>query len=237
MSGPQTTTATFTVVRRTPATVVIERVGPNNVPNLSVLNAAADGTLTNADTRTSADGDLADMLYALNLGIAATREADPTASGTWLAVMPVAPAPKATTAPVVIVPANVSGTTFDFSGTAQSSSAAPPESRGNVRAGGGFPGGGGGGMGGGFPAGGGGFPGGGGGGRGGRARGENPGDAQDGGGESRGPGNVALATRIDGHVAAGRVTRLTITQTRSVVIGALPFLNVGIWSITADAPR
>jgi hypothetical protein len=227
LSGPQSATSTFSIVRREGATFVLQRTGPSGAPDLSVLKAGADGSLALTDPRTAADGDLADLLVALNLGIAATREGDPAGSGTWLAVLPVTPAPRATTAPLVLVPGTVSGSSFDFSGQAQTTSSAPAPPRGGVTAGGR----GGGGMGGGFPGGGGGFPGGG------QRRGGSNGEDERGGppGESGGgPGTIALTTRIDGHVANGRVNRIAITQTRSVTVGNMPFFNIGSWTIAVD---
>jgi hypothetical protein len=238
LAGQQTTTSTFTVVRRAGTTLVIERTGPNGAPNLSVLKTNPDGSLALADARTTSDGDLADLLYGLNLAIDATREGDPSAGGTWLAVVPVSPAPGATSAPVVLVPSTNGKTTFDFSGSADTSSAPPAPARNNSQSsggigGGGFPGGGGGGgVGGGFPGGGGGgFPGGGGGrrGRGGDSNGPDGGNRPSG---SSSP--IALTIHIDGHASNGAANRITITQMRTVTIANMPYVNVGSWTVTVQ---
>jgi hypothetical protein len=171
------TTMTFSVVRRPGTTAVIERTDPNGAPNNSILTLTADGTLVPADTRTtSADGDLADVLYALNLANAATRAGDPTAGGTWLGMIQAVPAPHATTAPLVLVPSSIAGTSFDFSGSIQSTV--------NVDA----------------PA--------------------------------RVPGPIAQTLRIDGHVTAGRVTRIAITQLRTLMVAGLPYANTASWTLT-----
>jgi len=240
-TGPQTTVASFTIVHRDGTTFVLQRTGADGAPDLSVLKAGADGTLALTDPRMTADADLTNVLATLNLAIAATREGDPAGAGTWLGVLPVAPAPRATTAPIVLVPTNVAGANFDFSGTAQSSAPAP--ARGNSgsqsdRGGsGGFPGGGSGAGGGGFPGGGGGggFPGGGGmGGGGGFSSRHTRSDDGDQPGAGNGPGAIALTTRIDGHVTGGRVNRIAVTQTRSVTIASMPYTNVGGWTMSVD---
>jgi hypothetical protein len=38
--------------------------------------------------------------------------------------------------------------------------------------------------------------------------------------------------RVDGHANGGYVTRIAITQTRSVTVAGLPFVNVGSWAVT-----
>lgn len=233
-AGPQTTTSTFSVVHRAGTTLVIERAGPNGAPNLSVLKANPDGTLALADKTTASDGDLIDLLYALNLAVDATREGDPTASGTWLAVVPTAPAPNATTAPVVLVPGAVAKNAFDFSGTVQTSAlpAVPQRRERPSLGGGGFGGaggpGGGGGAGGSFPGGGGGFPGGGS--R--RHCGDDTGPP-DGDNEPRASGPIALTIHIDGHATNGQASRITITETRVLTLANMPYVNVGSWTITA----
>jgi hypothetical protein len=171
------TTVTFSVMRRAGSTAVIERAGPDGTPNSSLVTLTADGTLVPADTRTtSADGDLAEVLYALNLANAATREGDPTASGTWLGVIQAVPAPRATTAPLVLVPSSITGTSFDFGGSVQSAVTVE--------------------------------------------------------GPARGPGPIAQTLHVDGHVTAGRVTRIAITQLRTLMVAGLPYANISSWTLT-----
>ena len=233
-------TVTFSVVKRAGTTLVIERTAPNGAPNLSILTVAADGTLSPADPKVSAaDADLNDLLYVLNLANAATRDGDPTASGTWMGVIAAAPAPRATTAPLVLVPSNIAGTSFDFSGTAASTVDTGAPARANNGRAGSVRGGGLGGVGGAFPGGGGGgaggFPSGGGrgGGRGGqRGADENTGDA---GPDARGgPTGIAQTLRVDGHVTGGRVTRVAITQLRTVMIAGAPYANTSSWTLTVQ---
>ena len=217
-TGPQISTSTFSLVKRIRATVVLERTGPNGTPNLSILKAGADGSLSIADTSNGAasDGELADVLYAINLATAVTHDGDPAARGTWFATMPLAPAPNATTAPLVLVPGTVTNTGFDFSGVIQTTMDVPsarpldPGSRGvqlprveGVQ----------------LPA------------VGGRRRrgGEGPGDGT---GPPIAPGGIAVTVHVDGHAADGRATRVNVTETRSVSVGNAPFVNVESWAIT-----
>jgi hypothetical protein len=46
-----------------------------------------------------------------------------------------------------------------------------------------------------------------------------------------GGGAMQASIRIDGHATAGYLTRIAITQTRSVTVGGLPFVNAGSWAI------
>jgi hypothetical protein len=230
-------------VRRSEKTLVIERANPDGTPNVSVLTQARDGSLALAeDARgAAADADLADVLYGLNVAIAATSGADPSAKNSWNVQIPLAPAVGAPTVPVMVVPLGSAGD-FDFSGSGDGFANPAPARRvdadGNVPAsrggfGGGFPGGGGGGFPGG--GGGGGFPGGGGGGFPGRGRSadsdqDGPGGGPPGGGQ-RG-GSMPVSVRIDGHAAAGRISRIAVTETRSIVVAGLPYVNVGSWAVT-----
>jgi hypothetical protein len=241
-NGPQVTTTVASIVRRAGTTLVIERPAADGTPNLSVLKANPDGSLALADKPAAADSDLPELLYAFNVAIAITHAADPSAGGTWTAVVPTAATPNATTAQVVLAPAGVVKTAFDFSGNGQGSSAPPPRPRdtadqlgggagnGGMR-GGGFSGGGGGFSGGG--SGGGAFPGGGGGGAfpagGGNRRQRGDQTAPDAGARNA----AAIALHVDGHVSDGRATRLAVTETRTITLAGEPYSNVGNWTITA----
>jgi hypothetical protein len=117
--GPQAATLDAALVGRADGGVAIERTGPTGVPNLVVLKAGPAGALAPSSTDAAADGELADVLFALNVAIAATREGDPAASGTWLATIPTAPGPGASAAPVVLVPATPGRGDFDFAGSTE----------------------------------------------------------------------------------------------------------------------
>jgi len=250
--GPTTTTSAFDIVRRSEKTLVIERPNPDGTPNVSVLTQAHDGSLALAeDPRgAAADADLTDVLYGINLAIAATSGIDATAKTPWNVAIPLAPAAGAPTVAVTVVPLGSAAGDVDFSGSGDGYANPAPARRPNADVGagagrggfgGGFPGGGGSG-GGGFPGGGGGFPGGGVGGVGGPGggfpgRGRSADSDQDGpgggppGGGQRG-GTMPVSVRIDGHAAAGRITRVAVTETRSVMVAGLPYVNVGSWAIS-----
>lgn len=242
-TGPQSTTVVFDLVRRAGTTMVIERGDAAGTPNLSVLKTGTDGSLALAeDPRgAAADADLGDVLYGLNVAIAATHGADASARGAWAATVPVAPTPGAATAAITLVPANVAGSDFDFSGTGQATASAPPQQRapgrgGTSGGGGAFPGRGGGrqGGGGGYPGASGGLPGGGGGDLPGSAANPGSGTHGDAGGRAA-PGNnggVSIVVHVAGHVSGGQVNQVAITQTRSITVAYMPFVNVGSWSIT-----
>jgi hypothetical protein len=117
--GPQAATLDATLVGRADGGIAIERSGPGGAPNLVVLTAGPGGTLTPASSDAAADGQLTDVLFGLNLAVAATHEGDPAASGTWLATVPTAPGPSAPAAPVVLVPAPLGKSDFDFSGSSE----------------------------------------------------------------------------------------------------------------------
>jgi hypothetical protein len=170
-TGPQTTSTNVDLVRRAGGTVVIERTGPDGTPNLAVLVPAADGSLHPEDARAAAaDGGLTDLLAGLNLAIAATREGDATAGGTWLATIAIAAPPAAASVPVVLVPSVLTGTDFDFSGTGQVTA-----------------------------------------------------------------GTTSIVVHVEGHAGNARAVRIAITQTRTITVANMPFVNVGSWSI-AVAP-
>jgi hypothetical protein len=221
--GPQTTTTDFTIVRRAGTALVIERTGPGGAPNLSVLKAASDGTLALSEDAqgAAADGDLTDVLFALNLALVATREGDPSGGGSWDANLPVTATPHGPTAQLLMQPGRLAGSDFDFGGIGQTTLPISQARRSPIGISGGFPGGGGA-----FP-GGGGVPGG-------RPRNR---DADGDQPPVNPPGGIAVTLRVDGHAAGGRVQRVAIVQTRVITVGGVPYVNAGSWSIvTADAP-
>lgn len=163
---------------------------------------------------TAADADLTDLLFGLNMALAATHGADLGAfrmgrDGSGRA-------------------GARSGhrgnhddsderhrSEFDFSGVADAgiatpSSPSPPRrgaaGRGRSSGGIGFPGGGSGG-----------FPGGG------RSGTRTVAGAN---------GGMVTTVHIDGHAGGGHVNNVAITQTRSITVANLPFANVGSWSIS-----
>jgi hypothetical protein len=117
--GPQAVPLDAALVGRAEGGIAIERTGPAGTPNLVVLKAGAAGSLAPVSGDAAADGELADVLFALNLAIAATGEGDPAASGTWLATIATAPGPGAPAAPVVLVPATPNRSDFDFAGSTE----------------------------------------------------------------------------------------------------------------------
>jgi hypothetical protein len=223
-TGPLPATMAFDLVRRTATTLVIERQRPDGTPNLSVLTENKDGSLAlTEDARgTAADADVSEVLVGLNLALAATRGADTSTHETWVATIPVGPTTGGPAASVALISSNIAGSEFDFSGDGQATASAPTDRRRNSGSSGGIGGGGSpGGMGGG---GGGGFPGGG---RGGRSRG-----GESGGGGGGGAEGAPVSVHVAGHVSNGRIAQVVISQTRSVTIASLPYINVGSWSIT-----
>jgi hypothetical protein len=253
--GPQTTTNAFDLVRRSPTTLVIERANPDGTPNVSVLTAAPDGTLSLAeDARgAAADADLAEVLFGVNLAIAATRGADASGHTAWTTSIPALSGANPPQAAVTLEPIATGASEVDFTGDGQTPAMAALPRRGGASGegegpggGAGGPGGGRGGFGGGFGGGGGGygggggFPGGGGGGGFGGGGGRNafP-DAS----SSPGPGGGTPAGRragpgfpaevhVQGQAVSGRVTRVAVTITRSVTLDKVPFTNVGSYTLT-----
>lgn len=228
-TGPQTSTVAFDLVRRTGGAVVVERSNPDGTPNLSVLKTGADGSLTLAEDAggAAADADISGLLAGIDLAIAATRAGDASAHAPWTATIPVATTPDAESATISLVPANVAGNDFDFSGTgspAPPTAAARPPRQGGRR----------GESGGGFPSGA--YGGGGYGGSGAR---DGPAAFPGLGGSSSGRpaantnrNGITYVVHVEGHVAGGRVRNIAITETRSVTVANTPFFNVTRWAIT-----
>ena len=209
-SGSVATVTVFDLVRRAPTTLVLERTRADGTPNSSVLTVTKDGALALAeDARgASADADANDLIEGLNLALAATREADGS-THSWPATLATSPEGGASTTSMILIPVGIAGSEFDFKGDAQAA-AAPERSRPET---------GGAGMGGpGGSAGGGGFH------RGGGSRG--------GGGRGGGGGGMTVALHIEGHIASGRVTRVTVAEIRSITLANMPFTNTGSWAFT-----
>jgi uncharacterized membrane protein YgcG len=213
-NGPLATTTDFDLVRRGPSTLVIERPQPGSAPDVTVLSLNRDGSLALAEgaSAAAADADATGLVQGLNAALAATRNADPATHGAWAATLPLA-GPGTATATVSIVPATVTAGGFDFTGDGQTTAAAasPPSDRGGSGGGMRFPGGGGGG---GF--GGGGF-----------------GRSRRGGGDG-GPGGPAqtVSMHVEGHYSGLHLDRVTIVQTRSILVGGMPFVNTESWVLT-----
>jgi len=217
-NGPLATATDFDLVRRGPTALVIERPQPGGPPNVSVLTINKDGSLALAESpnAAAADADVTGLLAGLNDALAATRSADPASHGAWAASLNLTP-PGSAPAMVSIIPATTTSGGLDFTGDGQTTVAppSPAPNRGGGRFGGG-----------GFPGGGGGFPGGGGGGGFGRSR--------RGGDEGGGPGggSQTVSIHIDGHYSGTHLDRITIAQTRSIIVAGMPFVNTGSWSLT-----
>ncbi|HZO92663.1 MAG TPA: hypothetical protein VFB22_02760 [Candidatus Baltobacteraceae bacterium] len=215
-SGPEVTTQTYQLVRKSPTALTIQRVDPHSVPTTYVLHVGPDGTVALADAAAAvAEPALGDVVYALDAAIVAMREATGSPHDSWNAYVPISGAKGAPTAGITFVPANVAGAEMDFYGTGQAvpgnpaagASPAPERRRGGGR--GGF--------------GGGGFGGGG--------RGRYGARGGDQSGERAEAAAVATSVQIDGHLSDKRVTRIAITETRTVTVANLPFTNVSSWSI------
>lgn len=124
--GPQAVTLDAALVGQADGGVAVERMGPGGVPNLVALKAGPVGALAAATGDVAADGELNDVLFALNLAIAATREGDPAATGTWLATIPTATGNDAPAAPVVLVPVTPGRSDFEFTGSSEITVVPPP---------------------------------------------------------------------------------------------------------------
>lgn len=253
-SGLKTAVSDVTLRRKSATTVTLDGVAGDPPSELTVLNVASDGSLQipNNDTAASHDVVLVDVVGGLNQLIALFAGEDTIPHDGWSATLPLADARGANSVVVPVSVASANGTDFQVQGTGEVT-LQPPSGEGNRSRGGrrgGFRGGGG------FPGGGGGFPGGGGGGfpGGGQSRGAGGGESggDPGGGDPGGPDTAAgdpggggeaagaggrqpptIAVSIDGQVRHGAVAKLSIQETRSVTIGALPYTNVSGWTIEA----
>jgi hypothetical protein len=222
-TGPLATTSTFDLVRRGGGAFALERPQPSGAPNVAVLTQKKDGTLALSDDARAlnADQELATIVDGLNVAIAAMHGADASNHSAWTTGVPVPPVayvpaanpPPVPTANVAFLPSNITPGGYDFSGDGQTTGAASPtrdrsqESQ-RSRFGGGF---------------------GGGGGRG-RSRSADPGEAQ--GAPGGGAPATAIAVHVDGHIAGSTLDRITIAETRSLVLGGMPFVNQTTWTMT-----
>jgi len=77
------------------------------------------------------------------------------------------------------------------------------------------------------------FPGGGGG-RGGGGYGGFGGRSRRGGGEGGGPGGPAqdVGVHVEGHYSGAHLDRVTVAQTRSIIVAGMPFVNIASWTLT-----
>jgi hypothetical protein len=222
-TGPLAVTSTFDLVRRGGGAFALERPQPNGAPNVAVLTQKKDGTLALGDDARAlgADLELAAIVDGLNVAIAAMHGADASNHGAWttgvpvpsVAYVPAANPPLEPTAIVAFLPANITPSGYDFAGDGQTTGAAAPtrdrsqESQRGRGFGGGMPG------------------------RG-RGRGAEPGEAQ--GAPAYGGATPAttIAVHVDGHIAGSRLDRIAIAQTRSIVVGGMPFVNQTTWTMT-----
>jgi hypothetical protein len=129
-NGGQSTTAVVTLEREQDASYALVLGDP--VPmDTAVVQLAGDGSLVlGAAGNTPADGNLRDVVYALDLALAATANIDQAVHGVWQANIPIAQSSGSATATVALFPANVAGSDFNFSGSGEviSTPAAEPSS-------------------------------------------------------------------------------------------------------------
>jgi hypothetical protein len=247
--GPGATTTTFDLVRRSATTALLERQNSDGTPNDAVLTIAPNGTLALAEAgrAAQADADVAGLLYGLNLALALTGGIDPSGRTSWSATLALGPAAGSGNADLSVAPTTTTANDFDFSGEAavQATAAAAAPQRASAGSEQGGPGGPAGGMPG---AGGVGGPGGYGGHGGGGYGGSGGGPGGYGGNGVGGPGGgfsesqprgrrpagppVTVDVKVDGHVAGGRVSRVTVTQTRTVTLGDVPYTNTSSWALS-----
>jgi hypothetical protein len=221
--GPHTTASTLELRRTGPASAVLQRNA-----DLIPLVIDSDGTLRPADGTSGAtlDPEAATLLSALNIALAVTGAPGAGAPTGWTAQIPApqprrqpgadddavpasSPSPAAPLLlPVRTIAAGTSGD-LDLDGSVETTIAAPPAAARQQRSrSGGFGGGGFGGFGG----------------RGGgRGGGYGGGEAPRGGGAPP----VTLDVHVTGRIAHGALRRISIAQTRRVVIDGLTYTNVG----------
>jgi hypothetical protein len=223
--GPQSTTHELSVRRRSPDVALVEdattvwltRVFPDGTIQLN------EGPLAAArDTELIATIQTLDQAQSLARGTTAGK-------ATWSASIPLgaADAVGPTPAPVSVqIQTSGSSTDYDLAGSVQTQASAAEGSAGQSD---------GGDSGSGFPRGG-GFPGGGrgGGGFGGHHYGGSAGRHDQGGGGEEGGGRlppITVTLVITGHVAAGALAHLSMTQTRTLMLGTTAYTNVSSWTV------
>jgi hypothetical protein len=207
-----------------PADIVLRRTGPTTAvveqnSDVSPLVLGPDGSLHADPAATAARrGDLGDLLSAINIAHGVTGGAGAGNRAGWTAQIPAPDRPRPDGAPIptetpspsppLVLPVRAlalnSNGDLDIDGTVETSLSAP-ESSSTAHRWQHSPGGGG--FGGGF------------GGRGGF------------GGSRDAATPVSLDVRVTGHIARNALTRMTISQTRRVVLDGLTYSNVGIWTI------
>jgi hypothetical protein len=230
-SGLRTVVSDVTLRRKSATTLTLDGVAGDPPSELTVLNVAPDGSLQipSADAAASQDLALTDVVGGLNRLIALFAGENGIPRDGWSATLPLAGARGASSVivPVTVEAANETDVRLQGTGEVTLTPQTPGGSRGRGGRHGGF-------RGGGFPGGGGGgFPGGG------QSRGsggEDPGAGGSGDGEPSGAGGrqpPTVAVSIDGLVRHGALAKLSILETRSVTIDALPYTNVSGWTIEA----
>lgn len=207
--GTRAQSIDLTIVRKTPTTASLSQtIAPDHI-DITVLVVAPDGSISipQNDQADRADAQLRDILAGLNRAIAIVRNAGSDPASGWNAAVTLSNGRGSDTSLTVPITVMKTGTNdWDMRGLAQSALGQSQESgnQSNPNRGGGFPGGG---RGGGFP---GNFP------RGGRSGGSPP---------------MTVLVLINGHVHNGALSRLTITETRSVTVESMPFTNTNGWII------
>jgi hypothetical protein len=125
-NGAQSVSALVALQRQDDASFTLQLGDPPL--DAAVVRLAGDGSLVlGATGSTTADGNLRDVVYALNLALAVTQNVDQAVHGVWSANVPLARVPVPSTATVALFPADVAGSDFDFSGSGEAISAPPAE--------------------------------------------------------------------------------------------------------------
>jgi hypothetical protein len=222
--GPRTATYDVVLRRTSQTTAALQQNGDIDPLSVDVDGALHPGSVALA----SSEAGLHDLLDALNLAHGVMGVAGAGNRPGWTAEIPLperssfaqTPSPSPSAAPPLALPiqAVAGGGGIDIDGAVETTLEPPGSSdqprRSHSR---------GGGFGGGF---------GGRGGFGGSRGGDDPGDEGPRGG---GAPTIVLDVHVTGHIAAGALTRLAVTQTRRVVVDGLTYTNVA--TATFDLAR
>jgi hypothetical protein len=215
--GPQSTTRELSVRRRSADVALLE-----DVTTVWLTRVFPDGTiqLNEGPLAAARDTDLIATIQTLDQAQSLARGAT-AGKTTWSASIPLATADAAgpTPAPVPVqIQASGSSTDYDFAGSAQTEVSPVEGSTAQGEeddSGSGSPRGGGGGFGRHHYGGSG-------------ARHDEGGGGPEGG---RRPPPITVTLAITGRVAAGALTGLSLTQTRTLMLGATPYTNVSSWTV------
>jgi hypothetical protein len=194
-NGPQPTATVIALVRQDGARFLV--VGDTTQRTPPVVQMVGDGALALVEPQAGApDANLAAMVYAFNLALAATANIAQSVHDAWQADMPTSPAPGAPTATVALFPVDVAGSDFAFRGSGEATGTGLPPASPSPRDA-----------------------------RRGRGGGADEAAADD-------DNEIITTVRVEGQVSGGRVTHVSVVETRSSL--ALPGAPtpVGSWSVT-----